>query len=103
MANFYASDKDSNTMKKKRFRKNKEREENGKKCRKNSSLYCSLHGKNNSHTSREYKVLKERDAEKYKSKYGKKYYNKKFKELNILQSEAAHQKSKYIFHQEEDF
>ena len=37
----------------------------------------------------------ERAAEKYKSKYVNKYYKKKLKELNILQAEAAHQKSKY--------
>ena len=36
-----------------------------------------------------------RDAEKDKSKYVKKDYKKKFKELNILQVEAAHQKSRY--------
>ena len=32
---------------------------------------------------------------KDKSKYVKKYYKKDFKELNILQAEAAHQKYKY--------
>ena len=31
----------------------------------------------------------------YKSNYVKKDYKKKFKELNLLQAEAAHQKSKY--------
>ena len=56
-ANFFASDKDSdNKRHKKRSKKFKEREENGKKRRKkNSSLYCSLHGKNKSHTSEECK------------------------------------------------
>ena len=37
----------------------------------------------------------ERAAEKYKSKYVKKDYKNKFKELNLLQAEAAHQKSNY--------
>ena len=45
MAKFYASDEDSDTKRKKKCSKFKEREENGKKChKKNSSLYCSLHG-----------------------------------------------------------
>ena len=54
LAKFSASDLDSDTKKnKKRSKKFKECEDNGKKRRKkNSSLYCSLHGENNSHTSR---------------------------------------------------
>ena len=63
MAKFSASDEDSDTKKNKKCsKKTKEREDNGKKCRNNFSLYCSLHGYNNSHTSRECKVLKARDA-----------------------------------------
>ena len=46
-------------------------------------------------TSTEYKILKGRAAEKEKSKYGKKNYKNKSKELNLLQAEADHQKSKY--------
>ena len=94
MAKF--SDQDSDTMKnKRRSKKTKEREDSGKKRCKNSSLYCSLHGEKNSHTSRKCEVLKERPEEKDKSKYGKNYYKKKCKELNILQAEPTHQKSKY--------
>ena len=37
----------------------------------------------------------ERAEEKDKSKYVKKEYKKKFKELNIFQEEAAHQNYKY--------
>ena len=68
MATFPDSDPDSNTMKnKERYKKTKEHEDNGKKrhkgsSRKNSSLYCSLHGKNTIHTSRECKVLTERGS-----------------------------------------
>ena len=59
MTKFSASDKDIGTMKnKKRSRKTMEREDSGKKGRKNSSLYCSLHEEKNIHTSRECKVLK---------------------------------------------
>ena len=73
MAKFTASDKDSKTTKnKKRSKKTKECEDSGKKCLKNPSLYCSLHGENTRHTSRESKVLKARAAEKDKPKYFKK-------------------------------
>ena len=46
MANFYASDKESDTRRHKKLSKKfKEREDNGNKHhKKNSSLYCSLHG-----------------------------------------------------------
>ena len=44
-AKFSASDEDSNTNRKKKHSKFKERDENGKKChKKQSSLYCFLHG-----------------------------------------------------------
>ena len=71
MAKYSDSDKDSNTKKnKKRSNKFKEREDNGKECRKNSLLYCSLRGERNNHTSRECKVLKARASDKDKPKYG---------------------------------
>ena len=81
--------------KQKRYKKTKEREDSGKKRRNNSSLYYILHGENNSHTSKDFKVLNSRSAEKYKSNYGKADYNNNIKELNLLQAEAAHQKSKH--------
>ena len=80
MANFSASDDDSNTKKNKKSSKNsKEREDNSKKRCKNTSLYCSLHVENNSHTSGDCKVLKARASYKDNPKYGKKYYKKKSK------------------------
>ena len=51
--------------------------------------------KNNSHNSRECNFLNTRDAEKDDYKYGKKDYKRNFKEINLLQSDSAHQKSKY--------
>ena len=94
--NFSSSDEDSYTTKnRKRSKKNKEREDISKKRRNNSLIYCSLHGENTNHNSRGCKVLKARAEEKYKSKYVKKEYKKKFKELNLLQEEASHQKPKY--------
>ena len=96
MAKFSASDEDRDTKKhKKCSRKFKDREDNGKKRRKNSSLYYTFHGERNIHTSRECKSLKARASNKDKPKYGKKDYNKRIKELNFLQAEAAHQNSKY--------
>ena len=97
VANFSASDKDSDTKRHKKSSNNfKGREDNGKKHRKdNSSLHCSLHGENKSHTSRECNILKKRAKYKDNTKYGKRDYKNKFKELNLLQAEADHQKSKY--------
>ena len=97
MAKCSASDEDSDTNRHKNHSKRfKEREDNCKKHRKKkSSLYCSLHGENKTHTSRECKVLKARAKDKGNPKYVKNDYKKNFKELNLLQAEAAHQKSKY--------
>ena len=53
VAKLYASDEDRATKRHKNRSKFKERDKNGKKHhKKNSSLYCSLHGENKSHTSR---------------------------------------------------
>ena len=72
MAKFSASYENSDTNKnKKRSRNTKEHEDNGKKRRKNSSLYCSLHGQNDSHTSRDWKFLKARYVDKYNYNYDK--------------------------------
>ena len=96
MAKFSASDEDSDTNKiRKRLKNTKERDDNVKKLCKNSTLYCSIHGGNNSHTSRERKVHKARYSDKDKSKYGKKDYKKKFKDHNLLQAQADQQKYRY--------
>ena len=96
MAKFSDSYKDSETKKKKNRSNNfKECEDNGKKRHMNSSLYCSHHGENNSQTSGYCKVLKSRASDKDNPKDGKGGYKKKFKELNIFQVEAAHQKYRY--------
>ena len=59
---FAASDKDSEPRNKKRV---KSKDEHGKKKQKLSSkLYCSLHGENTIHTSRECNVLKSKVKEK---------------------------------------
>ena len=87
----------SDTKRHKKRSKFKEREKNSKKHHKKiSSLYCSLHGENKRHTSRECNVLKKRDKDKDSPKYGKNYYRRKFKELNVLEKEASHQRAKYL-------
>ena len=64
MAKIPASDEESDTKKNKKCsKKTKEHEENDKKRRKNSSLYGSLRGENNIHTSRDCKVLKVRASD----------------------------------------
>ena len=75
-----ASDKDSEPRKEKRV---KSKDEDGKKHQKRSSkLYCSLHGENTSHTSRECNVLKAKGKEK--PKFSKKDFKKKSREVNLL-------------------
>ena len=88
VANFSASDEKSDTKRhKKCCKKFKKRADNGKIHRKkNFSLYCSLHGENKIHSSRECKVLKARAKDKENPEYEKKYYKKKFKEPNLLQA-----------------
>ena len=69
-AKFAAPDEDSNTNRKKKCSKFKEREENGKKRHKKHSLiYCSLNGENKRHTTREYKVPKASNKDRDKPKY----------------------------------
>ena len=97
VAKFSDSDEESDTKSYKKRSKLKEPEENSKKCSKRkSTLYFSLHGSNKSHTSRESKVLKARTKDKYKPRNEKKDYRKKFKELKLLEREAAHQRTNYL-------
>ena len=92
MAKFSDSDKDSETKRHKKRSKFKEREEDGKKRHKqNSSLYWTFHGENKIHTSRECKDLKARAKDKDNPDY-----KNKFKELNLLEIEASHQRDKYL-------
>ena len=97
MAKFFASDEDSDTKRHKKRSKFNERKKNCKIRRnKKSSLYCSLHGENKGHTSRKCNVLKKRAKDKDNPKNGKKYYKKNFKELNLSEKKAVHQRAKYL-------
>ena len=96
MAKFSDSDEESDTKRHKSVPKSSRSVSATVKkvVKKNSLLYCSLHGQNISHTSRECKFLKATAEKKDKPKYGK-IIKKKFKDLNLLQAESANQKSKY--------
>ena len=72
-AEFAASDEDSEPRKKNRV---KSKDKHGKKRKKRSTkLYCSLHGENISHTSRECNVLKSKGKEN--PKFSKNDFKKK--------------------------
>ena len=89
---FAASDEDSEPRKKKRV---KSKDEHGNKCQKRSSkLYCSLHGENTSHTSRECNILKAKGKEN--PKFSKQDFKKKSREVNLLEKQASHQRAKYL-------
>ena len=91
-ANFSASDEDSEPRKRKRV---KSKDEHSKKRQKSSSkMYCSLHGENTSHTSRELNVLKAKGKEK--PKFSKKDFKKNSREFNLLEKQASHQRAKYL-------
>ena len=57
-------------------------------------MYCSLHGENTSHTSRECNVLKSKGKEN--PKFSKKYFKKKSREINLLEKKASQKKEKYL-------
>ena len=90
---FAASDKDSDTKKKKMRLKFKGQDKHGTKRQKQHyKLYCSLHGENTSHTTRECNLLTAKEKEK--PKFSKKDYKRKFREVNLLEKEASHQREK---------
>ena len=83
-AKFAASDEDIDTKRKKKRPNFKEQDEHGKKRhKKHYSLYCSLHGENMSHTTRECKVIKARTKDN--PKYITKDYKRKSREVNLLE------------------
>ena len=93
-ANFSASDEDSGPRKKNRT---KSKDDHGKKRKKRSTkMYCSLHGDNSRHTSRECNVLKSKGKEN--SKFSKRDFKKKSREINLLEKKASQEKAKYLKH-----
>ena len=57
-------------------------------------MYCSFHGDNTSHTSRECSVLKYKGKEK--PKFSKNDFKKKSREVNLLEKKSSQQKAKYL-------
>ena len=91
-AKFAVSNEDSEPRKKKRP---KSKDKHSKKRQKRSTkMYCSLHGENTSHTSRECNFLKAKGKEK--PKFSKKDFKKKTREVNFLETQASHQRAKYL-------
>ena len=84
-ANFAASDEDSDTKREKKRLKSKGQDKHVKKRQnQHSKLYCSLHGENTSHTTRECNLLKAKGKEK--PKFSKKDYKRKYREVNLLEN-----------------
>ena len=91
-AKFSASGEDSEPRKKKCV---KSKDEHVKKRQKRSSnMYCSLHGQNTIHTSRDCNILKSKGKEK--PKFSKKDFKKNSREVNLLEKQASHQREKYL-------
>ena len=57
-------------------------------------IYCSLHGDNTSHNSKECKVLKFKGKDK--PKFSKGDLKKKAREINLLEKKASQEKAKYL-------
>ena len=79
-AKFAASDEESDPRRKKRTKTKSDR---GKKCIKRSTkMYCSLHGENTIHNSKDCNTLKAKG--KAKPKFSKKDFRKKAREFNLI-------------------
>ena len=91
-AEFAASDEDSEPRREKR---SKTKSDRGKKCIKLSTkMYCSLHGENTSHNSKDYNTLKSKV--KAKHKFSKKDFKKKAREFNIIEKKDSQEKANYL-------
>ena len=87
-ATFAASDKDSMPRRKKRTKTNND---HGKKrIKRSTKMYCSLHGDNTSHNSKDCNVLKSKG--KAKPKLSKKYFKKKAREFNLIEKKSSQEK-----------
>ena len=91
-AKFAASDEDSEPRKKNRT---KAKNDHGKKrIKRSTKMYCSLHGDNTSHNSRECNVLKSKGKDK--PKFSKKDFKNKAREFNLTKKKASQEKAKYL-------
>ena len=91
-AKFVASDEEN---KPKREKRSKTKSERGKKRLKRSTKkYCSHHGDNTSHTTKESNTLKAKG--KAKPKFSKKDFKKKSREFNLIEKKSSLEKAKYL-------
>ena len=91
-AKFADSDEDSEPRRKKRTKTKSDR---GKKRIKGSTkMYCSLHGENTSHNSKDCNTLKSKG--KVKPKLSKKDFKKNAREFNLIEKKASQEKAKYL-------
>ena len=57
-------------------------------------MYCSLHGENTSHNSKDCNTIKAKG--KGKPKFSKKDFKKKAREFNLIKKKASQEKAKYL-------
>ena len=87
-----ASDEESEPRRKKR---SKTKSDRGKKrLKRSTTVYCSLHGENKSHNSKDCNILKAKG--KAKPKFSKKDFKKKAREFNLIEKKASLEKAKYL-------
>ena len=89
-AKFAASDEESEPSRKKRT---KTKSDGGNKgIKRYTKMYCSLHGENTSHNSKDCNTLKAKG--KAKTKLSKKDFKKKAREFNLIKKKASLEKAK---------
>ena len=91
-AKLAASDEESEPRRKKRT---KTRSDRGKKrIKRSTKMYCSLHGDNTSHNSKDCNTLKYKG--KSKPKFSKKDFKKRAREFNLIEKKDSQEKAKYL-------
>ena len=89
---FAASDED---IKPRREKRTKTKNDHGKKrIKRSTNMYCSLHGDNTSHNSKDCNVLKSKGKDK--PKFPKRDFKKKAREFNLIEKKASQEKAKYL-------
>ena len=84
-AKFAASDEDSKPRREKRTKTKRDRGK--KRINRSTKIYCSLHGENTSHNSKDCNTLKAKV--KAKPKFSKKDFKKKAREFNLIKKKAS--------------
>ena len=87
---YAASDEESEPRRKKRTKTKSDRGK--KRIKRSTKMYCSLHGENTSHNSKDCNTLKSKG--KAKPKFSKRDFKKKSREINLIDKKASQQKAK---------